>query len=68
VTQVEEFGNSASKSPPDLSIRNPIYKAVYDPYLSYLSTGTPDVHGVAFWQWVYSPGLNISYSDSSYAV
>lgn len=66
--QVEEFGNGAYKSPPDLAIQNPVYKAVYDPYLSYLKTGQPDVHGVAFWQWVFSPGLNASYSDSIYAL
>jgi len=65
---VEEFGNGAYKSPPDLAIQNPVYKAVYDPYLSYLKTGQPDVHGVAFWQWVFSPGLNASYSDSIYAL
>ena len=64
--QVEEFGNAGS--PVNLTIRNPVYAAVYDPYLSYVKTGSPDVHGVAFWQWVYSKGLNASYADASYAL
>ena len=66
--QIEEFGNSAQNATPNATIRDPIFKSVYTPYETSLKTGSPDVRGVAFWQWVYSNGLNISYSDASYAV
>ena len=68
VLQVEEFGNSAQNAVPNTTIRDAIFKSVYTPYESSINTGEPNLRGVAFWQWVYSAGLNISYSDASYAV
>lgn len=68
MVQIEEFGNSAQSATPDAAVRDSIFGAVYDAYKSSLESGQPDVKGVAFWQWVYSPGLNVSYSDASYAV
>ena len=53
---------------PNVTIREPIFRSVYTPYNSSVKTGEPNLRGVAFWQWVYSPGLNVSYSDASYAV
>lgn len=66
--QIEEFGNSAQAATPNATIRDSIFRAVYTPFQDAIKTGEPNVRGAAFWQWVYSAGLNISYSDASYAV
>lgn len=66
--QIEEFGNNAGPNGPDSSVREPIFKAVYQPYINALDNDTFDLRGVAFWQWEFAKNLDPAAVEKGYIV